>query len=62
MKKMLYMMHIDWDWIFQRPQILAMELSKYFDVTVQYRFANNRKTVRKNKIRPQKQAVYFQLP
>ena len=62
MKKMLYMMHIDWDWIFQRPQILALELGKHFDVTVQYRFANNRKTVRKSKIRPPKQAIYFQLP
>lgn len=62
MEKMLYMMHVDWDWIFQRPQILALELGKHFDVTVQYRFANNRKTVRKNKVRPSKQVVYFQLP
>lgn len=34
MKKMLYLMSIDWDWIVQRPQLLADELQKYYDVTV----------------------------
>lgn len=34
MKKMLYLMSIDWGWIVQRPQLLANELQKYYDVTV----------------------------
>ena len=27
-------MGIDWNWIFQRPQILALELQKQYEVTV----------------------------
>lgn len=34
MKKMLYIMGVEWNWIFQRPQILAIKLQKYYDVTV----------------------------
>lgn len=33
-KKMLYIMGIDWNWIYQRPQILAQMLSKDYDLTV----------------------------
>ena len=33
-KKLLYIMGIDWNWIFQRPQILALHLSKNYDLTV----------------------------
>lgn len=36
MKKILYLMGIDWYWIKQRPQILAEILSKDYDVTVVY--------------------------
>ncbi len=35
-KKMLYIMGIDWNWICQRPQILAEYLSKDYDMTVAY--------------------------
>lgn len=35
-KKMLYIMDIDWDWIYQRPQAIAEHLSKDYDVTVAY--------------------------
>ena len=35
-KTMLYIMGIDWNWICQRPQILAGYLSKNYDVTVVY--------------------------
>lgn len=35
-KKMLYIMGIDWKWIYQRPQIIAEYLSRDFDVTVAY--------------------------
>ncbi len=34
MEKMLYIMGIEWDWIFQRPQIFALELQKDYEVTV----------------------------
>lgn len=36
MKKILYLMGIDWYWIKQRPQILAIELEKEYSVTVVY--------------------------
>lgn len=35
-KKMLYIMGVDWDWIYQRPQILAEKLDRDFDVTVAF--------------------------
>ena len=34
MKKMLYIMGVEWDWIFQRPQVLALELEKEYEMTV----------------------------
>lgn len=36
MKKLLYLMEIDWYWIKQRPQILAELLSEDYEVTVVY--------------------------
>lgn len=33
-KKPLYIMGIDWDWIFQRPQIIEQHLEESYDVTV----------------------------
>lgn len=34
MKKMLYIMGVEWDWIFQRPHIFAIELQRDYEVTV----------------------------
>jgi len=34
MKRILYCMHIGWNWIKQRPHYIAIELSKHYDVTV----------------------------
>lgn len=34
MKKMLYIMGVEWNWIFQRPQILALKLEEEYDLTV----------------------------
>lgn len=31
---MLYIMGIEWNWIFQRPQVLALELEKDYELTV----------------------------
>lgn len=36
MKKILYLMGVDWYWIKQRPQILAEYLARDYDVTVVY--------------------------
>ncbi len=33
-KTMLYIMGIDWNWIYQRPQVLAEKLSQDYEVTV----------------------------
>lgn len=38
MKKILYLMHLPWDWIKQRPHFLAEELGRFADVTVAYRY------------------------
>lgn len=35
-KSMLYLMAIDWGWIAQRPQFLALELNAYFELKVVY--------------------------
>jgi len=32
--KILYLMHVDWEWIKQRPQFIAEGLSKFYDVHV----------------------------
>ena len=32
MKKLLYLLHIDWNWIKQRPQFMAESLSKFYDI------------------------------
>lgn len=32
-KKLLYIMGIDWNWIYQRPQVLAEKLTRDFEVT-----------------------------
>lgn len=36
MRKLLYLMSIDWGWIVQRPHLLAKELEHYYDVKVVY--------------------------
>lgn len=34
MKKILYLMHVDWDWIKQRPHFIAEGLSKFYEIEV----------------------------
>ena len=43
MKKILYVMHISWGWIKQRPQFIAEELAKVCEVDVFYRMSNHNK-------------------
>lgn len=40
MKHILYLMHIPWGWIKQRPHFLAENLAKYYIIDVYYRKAN----------------------
>ena len=50
MKKMLYICHVDWNWIKQRPHFLAEGLKQHFDLSVVYMRQNrNRKTLQKRK-------------
>lgn len=35
-KKILYLMHVDWKWIYQRPHVIAKGLEEDYDVTVAY--------------------------
>lgn len=47
-QKMLYMSHIDWGWIKQRPQFMAEALQEHFDVAAVYLYQNrNRDTLQK---------------
>lgn len=47
-KKVLYIMGIDWEWIYQRPQVIAEYLSKDYDVTAAYPVKIWDRTVIKN--------------
>lgn len=42
-KKLLFISHIDWMWIKQRPQFMGEALSKYYDITVMYPYRYNKK-------------------
>lgn len=61
MKKMLYIMGVEWGWIFQRPQVLALALEKDYEVTVvcpkQPIHAK-----RQNNAQPGKLIMLFQIP
>lgn len=47
-KRVLYLMHVDWGWIKQRPHFIAEKLDTVFDVTVFYQFARSRKVITSN--------------
>lgn len=42
MKKIIYFMNVDWNWIKQRPHFIAEGLAKNNDVTVVYKYRYNR--------------------
>ncbi|MHB0913506.1 MAG: glycosyltransferase [Armatimonadota bacterium] len=46
--RIIYLMHIDWRWIKQRPQFLAESLTKQHDVVVAYRINPSRKRLSSN--------------
>jgi hypothetical protein len=41
-KKILYLMHVDWDWIKQRPHFLGENLSNHYDLYILYPYKNRR--------------------
>ena len=43
MEQILYLMHVDWNWIKQRPQFIAEELASYYKVDVVYKYSYNKK-------------------
>ena len=43
-KKILYIMHVDWNWIKQRPHFIAEELTTWYDIKVVYPHAKHHKS------------------
>ncbi len=60
-KKILYIMHVDWNWIKQRPHFLAEKLDLATDILVLYPFALTRTNLVPNK-KTVKTLPFFQLP
>ena len=56
-QRILYIMGIDWEWIYQRPQILAEKLSKDYQVTVVF----PRSIVTRNKHLPDIPGMEFRI-
>lgn len=49
-QKMFYMMHVNWDWIKQRPHFIAENLKQHFNILVFYpKSYLNKKQLQKNK-------------
>lgn len=48
-KKILYLMHVDWGWIKQRPHFIAEKLDKKYDVKIFYMVSRHRKVMTDNK-------------
>lgn len=46
--KLLYLMHVDWNWIIQRPHFLAEQLSQVMHVDVAYPLAYRRRNLTRN--------------
>lgn len=60
--RILYYTLVDWNWIIQRPQLLAEELSKRFELIVLYPFANRRKNHQKHRKIKVKTIPLFSFP
>lgn len=62
MRKIMYLCPVDWQWIKQRPQFLAEELTNYYDVYAVYPYSNNRKGLQKGRGTPVTLIPYYSLP
>lgn len=47
MKKIVYIMNVDWNWIKQRPHFIAERLAKDYDVKIVYQYRYNRSKLQK---------------
>jgi glycosyltransferase involved in cell wall biosynthesis len=61
-KKILYLMHVDWDWIKQRPHYIAENLSKNYDVLIIHPYHMKRSQLTKNKRSNLKLRPFFHVP
>lgn len=62
-QRMLYVSHVDWRWIKQRPHFIAEGLMEHFDVTVLYTFQNaNRKQLQKRSIDKKRVHPFYSIP
>ena len=62
-QKMLYVSHVDWRWIKQRPHFIAEGLMEHFDVTVLYTFQNaNRKQLQKRDVDSTRIHPFYSIP
>lgn len=63
MKKVLYLMHIDWNWIKQRPHFIAEKLKdKGYDIRVLSPLSRKRKNLTKNEDTNVKLCPYLRIP
>lgn len=55
-------MHVDWDWIEQRPHYIAKELSKFYEVTILYGRSPRRHNMVKNSRKGLTLKTFFPIP
>lgn len=60
--KLLYVMHVDWNWIKQRPHFIAERLNQHFDLTVLYKYKYRRKNLQKRTNKEVKLIPAFLFP
>ena len=62
MKKMLYLINVNWNWIKQRPQYLAEEMAEYLEVDVYEKKAYKKGNLIINSAEKVKLHELFKLP
>ncbi len=62
MKKILYISHVDWDWIKQRPNYVAEGLSNFYEVLVLYGRSPKRSNMVKNSRKGISLKAFFPIP
>ncbi len=62
MKKIMYLMHVPWDWIKQRPHFIAEELSNYYDVSIFEKKSYKKRLLSKNERNNLKIFKVFKFP
>ncbi len=61
-QRILYIMHVDWDWVKQRPHFLAQHLSRLNDVLVFYPHVSRRSNLSKNDRNGLRLHPFFRIP